>query len=157
MVIRDCTTALLIEMINDPKSYFDPKIPKSTKEDIELVDSVLLHWYKFVDFHNLALDEARDINMYLKPLRRHLDDIEQADVPELEILLAPMMHAIGLMWGNSTYYCKPARIIVLLQEIGNLLIDIVSNFLFFKYFLNHYHYYILRNLCEKYSLTLSDY
>lgn len=82
--------------------------------------------YLLIYFY-LALDEARDINLYLKPLRRHLDDIEQADVPELGDLLAPMMHAIGLLWGNSKFYCKPARIIVLLQEIGNLLIEIVRN------------------------------
>ncbi|XP_066917361.1 dynein beta chain, ciliary-like [Clytia hemisphaerica] len=76
-----------------------------------------------------ALDEARDINVYLKPIRRHIDEIEQADVPELNGLLAPLMHAIGLLWGNSKHYCKPARIIVLLQEMGNLLIELARNYL----------------------------
>jgi len=64
--------------------------------------------------------------MYLKPLRRHLEDIEQADIPELNVLLPPLLHSIGLLWGNSKFYCRPGRIVVLLQEIGNLLIDIVS-------------------------------
>ena len=97
----------------------------------------------------VALDEARDINMYLKPLRRHLDDIEQADVPELEVLLAPMMHAIGLLWGNSKYYCKPARIIVLLQEIGNLLVEIVSllsTLYFFYHIKNQFNNFIYEKL-----------
>lgn len=82
--------------------------------------------YNFSNFfYCVALDEARDINMHLKPLRRHLEDIEQADIPELPSLLPSMMHSIGLLWGNSKYYCQPARIVVLLQEIGNLLIELV--------------------------------
>ena len=64
--------------------------------------------------------------MHLKPLRRHLEDIEQADTAELPALLPPLMHAIGLLWGNSKHYCQPSKIVVLLQEIGNLLIDIVN-------------------------------
>lgn len=75
--------------------------------------------------------------MHLKPLRRHLEDIEQADISELPQLLPSMMHAIGLLWGNSKYYCQPARIIVLLQEIGNLLIElvIINTFFFSSLFL----------------------
>ncbi len=78
--------------------------------------------------NSAALDEARDINTYLKPLRKHLEEFEQLDFPEVKESLAPMLHVIGLIWGNSAYYCRPGRIIVLLQEIGNLLIDLVSTF-----------------------------
>lgn len=53
-----------------------------------------------------ALDEARDINMHLKPLRKHMEDIEQTEIPDLHLLLPPMMHCIALLWTNSKHYCK---------------------------------------------------
>lgn len=77
----------------------------------------------------LALDEARDINMHLKPVRRHIEDLEQAELPEMHMFLPPLMHNIGLLWGNSKHYCKPGRIVVLLQEIGNMLIELARNYL----------------------------
>ena len=72
-----------------------------------------------------ALDEAQDINRHLKPLRRQLDDIEQEELPDTINLIAPLLHTIGMIWGNSKHYCKPARIVVLLQEIGNMFIEMV--------------------------------
>jgi dynein heavy chain len=71
------------------------------------------------------LEEARDINTYLKPLRRQLEDMEQYDFTEIEKVLPALMHTIGLIWANSKFYCRPARIIVLLQEMCNMLIDMV--------------------------------
>ena len=76
-----------------------------------------------------ALDEARDISMHLKPLRKHIEDIEQTEIPELHLLLPPLMHSIALLWTNSKHYCKPGRIVVLLQEIGNLFIELARNYL----------------------------
>ena len=63
--------------------------------------------------------------MHLKPLRQHLEEIEQTEVSDLPQVLAPMLHVMGLLWGNSKYYCDPGRIVVLSQEIGNLLIELV--------------------------------
>ena len=62
-----------------------------------------------------ALDEARDINAYLRPLSRIFDDLEQEELPDMMLMIAPMLHTIGLLWGASKYYSKPGRIIVLLQ------------------------------------------
>lgn len=76
-----------------------------------------------------ALDEARDINMHLKPLRKHIEDIEQTEIPDLHLLLPPMMRCIALVWTHSKHYCKPGRIVVLLQEIGNLFIELARNYL----------------------------
>ena len=56
-----------------------------------------------------ALDEARDINMHLKPLRKHMEDIEQTEIPDLHLLLPPMMHCLALLWTNSKHYCKPGN------------------------------------------------
>ncbi|XP_014668470.1 PREDICTED: LOW QUALITY PROTEIN: dynein beta chain, ciliary-like [Priapulus caudatus] len=69
-----------------------------------------------------ALAEAQDVSLYLTPLARHFDDLEQADFADVVPLLRPMMHVICLVWSRSRYYCTPGRVVVLLQEICNLLI-----------------------------------
>ncbi len=61
----------------------------------------------------------------MKPLRFHFEDMEQADFDQAEKLLVPLMHTICLVWANSEHYNTPARIIVLLQETCNMLIDMV--------------------------------
>ena len=63
--------------------------------------------------------------MFLKPLRRQLEDMEQYDFTEIEKILPALMHTIGLIWANSKFYCRPSRIIVLLQEMCNMLIEMV--------------------------------
>ncbi|XP_070790567.1 dynein axonemal heavy chain 9 [Pituophis catenifer annectens] len=76
-----------------------------------------------------ALIEAQDINMHLKPLQHPLEEIENVEFNEMKPLLNCMLHIVCLIWGTSKYYCAPARIIVLLQEICNLLIQQAKNFL----------------------------
>ncbi|KAJ8313224.1 hypothetical protein KUTeg_009222, partial [Tegillarca granosa] len=76
-----------------------------------------------------ALDEAYDINLFLKPLRHHFEDYEQAEFDESIPLLGPMMHCVCLVWSNSQYYNTPARIVVILQEICNMIINQARNFL----------------------------
>ena len=78
----------------------------------------------------LALTEAQDINLHLKPLRSHIEDVEQSEFDEVKKHLSPMMHVICLIWSHSKYYNTPARIIVLLQEICNLLIHLVCSLTF---------------------------
>ena len=78
----------------------------------------------------VALTEAQDINLHLKPLENYFLDLEQAEYdgdPGIDKMLAPLMHVICLVWANSSYYNQPARIVVLLQETCNLLIETVSN------------------------------
>jgi len=72
-----------------------------------------------------ALAEAQDINLHLRPLRAHFEEIEQADFEDLQKHLEPMMHVVCLVWASSNYYNTPARIIILLQEICNLIIVLV--------------------------------
>ena len=82
-----------------------------------------------------ALTEAQDINMYLKPLRHHFEDFEQAEFDESKKLLAPMMNCLCLVWAHSEYYNTPARIIVLLQEICNMIINMVSFYNIYQVFI----------------------
>lgn len=73
--------------------------------------------------HHKALEEARDINIFLKPLERHIEDLENTDFSEVKVRFAPLMHTVCLVWANSKYYNTPVRVIVLLQEVCNLLIQ----------------------------------
>ncbi|XP_013396327.1 dynein beta chain, ciliary isoform X2 [Lingula anatina] len=107
----------------------DPKVRKMA----ELLEKTNSSY--FPSFKNLfrdvvaALTEAQDINMYLKPLRNHVDDIEGADFCDVKPLLPPLMHVICLIWSNSQFYNTPARIIVVLQEVCNTLINSARNYL----------------------------
>ena len=89
------------------------------------------HWYLWnylcAIFYS-ALTEAQDINLHLKPLKNHFEDLEQAEFDEAHKLFPPILHVICLVWANSDYYNTPGRIVVLLQEMCNLLINMVRHF-----------------------------
>ncbi|KAM7371234.1 hypothetical protein PAMP_010722 [Pampus punctatissimus] len=70
-----------------------------------------------------ALEEAKDICTYLKPLQRLFEDMESAEFSDVRGQIGPLMHIVCLVWANSRYYNTPARLIVLLQETCNLLIQ----------------------------------
>ncbi|GFN78401.1 dynein heavy chain 9, axonemal, partial [Plakobranchus ocellatus] len=107
----------------------DPKVRKMA-ELLERANSSYFPSFKNI-FRDVvaALTEAQDINMHLKPLRHQLEDLEQAEFDESGKLMAPMMHTVCLIWSHSEYYNTPARIIVLLQEICNMIIEMARNFL----------------------------
>ena len=71
----------------------------------------------------IAYEEAKDTRIYLKPLRMTFDDLEQIDFYDLSGKLSITMHLIFTVWCNSKYYNMPNKIIVLLQEVCNLLIN----------------------------------
>uniref|UniRef100_H3ASB2 Dynein, axonemal, heavy polypeptide 9 like n=1 Tax=Latimeria chalumnae TaxID=7897 RepID=H3ASB2_LATCH len=70
-----------------------------------------------------AVSEAQDIELHLRPLKRHIAYLEESNFPDIEPLILPLFHTICLIWSHSRYYCFPARVIILLQEFCNLLID----------------------------------
>ncbi|KAF7661538.1 hypothetical protein LDENG_00259550 [Lucifuga dentata] len=70
-----------------------------------------------------ALEESKDICMYLRPLQSWFEEMENAEFPNVKKQIDPLMHVVCLVWANSKYYNKQARLIVLLQEICNLLIQ----------------------------------
>lgn len=80
-----------------------------------------LHWMLYCVYK--ALNEAKNINAFLKSMEKRLEDLESADFSEVKGKIAGLMHTVCLIWANSKYYNKPARVIVLLQEICNLLIQ----------------------------------
>lgn len=101
-----------------------------------------------------ALEEARDIHMHLKPLKAHFEDMEEADYLELHKRFSPFFHTLCLVWTHSHHYQQPARLVVLLQEVANLLIELVylyvlliSCVFFFHAFCEYIHYSFLDSIC----------
>nr|CAD7441493.1 unnamed protein product [Timema bartmani] len=70
-----------------------------------------------------ALAEAKDIVLYLKPLMKHLALLEDTDFSEVTPFLRPLLYTVCLIWSHSCYYCNSSKIIVLLRQICNLLIN----------------------------------
>ncbi|CAH8868903.1 unnamed protein product [Trichobilharzia szidati] len=70
-----------------------------------------------------ALREAQDIDMHLSIMRTQLEDMEQAEFDQLSQHIEPIFHIICLIWASSKGYRQPARILVLLQELCNLMIN----------------------------------
>lgn len=83
-----------------------------------------------------ALYEAQDVDLHLRPLERHIQSLQETELPKLRALIPPLFHTICLIWSHSTFYNTPARILVLLQEFCNLFIDQVAQIL------NNYEYLI---------------
>ncbi|XP_063821324.1 dynein beta chain, ciliary-like [Ostrinia nubilalis] len=69
-----------------------------------------------------ALEEAKEIDLYLHTLDKHFFKLEIADFTECQILFRPMFHVICMIWRDSKYYCSSSKLIVLLKQINNLLI-----------------------------------
>jgi len=88
---------------------------------------VAFHCYDYVSSACCAaLDEAQDISLYLKPFKQMLDQIELVEFQYMGQHLPSLMHVVCLTWSHSSYYCKPGRVAVLLQEMCNFLIEKVS-------------------------------
>ena len=74
----------------------------------------------------VGLVEAHDISMHLKPLRRMFENFEEMEYLELPRRFPSLFHVVALVWANSTHYRQPVRLVVLLQEICNMIIHLVS-------------------------------
>uniref|UniRef100_H0Z5T6 Dynein axonemal heavy chain 17 n=1 Tax=Taeniopygia guttata TaxID=59729 RepID=H0Z5T6_TAEGU len=70
-----------------------------------------------------ALSEAQDITLHLTPLQQPLEHIEAAEFSRVKPLLVPLLHAVCWLWATCGHYSVPLRLVVLLQEICNLLIQ----------------------------------
>uniref|UniRef100_A0A2K5ISM5 Dynein axonemal heavy chain 17 n=1 Tax=Colobus angolensis palliatus TaxID=336983 RepID=A0A2K5ISM5_COLAP len=76
-----------------------------------------------------GLKEANDIVLHLKPLRILLEEMEQADFTMLPTFIAKVLDTICFIWATSEYYNTPVRIIVILQEFCNQIIEMTRTFL----------------------------
>ncbi|NXA28829.1 DYH17 protein, partial [Ibidorhyncha struthersii] len=76
-----------------------------------------------------GLEEAKDISLHLQPLRLLLEEMEQADYSQLQPYVDRALCTVRLLCAHCQHYSSPARVIVVLQEICNLLIEMTRNFL----------------------------
>uniref|UniRef100_A0AAQ5YFA8 Dynein, axonemal, heavy polypeptide 9 like n=1 Tax=Amphiprion ocellaris TaxID=80972 RepID=A0AAQ5YFA8_AMPOC len=74
-------------------------------------------------FKDVSVLEAEDIDLHLRPLRRQISNLEERSFPQVDTLLPPLFHTLCLIWCHSKYYCTPQRMVVLLQEFCNLIIE----------------------------------
>ncbi|NXO76324.1 DYH9 protein, partial [Sitta europaea] len=70
-----------------------------------------------------ALSEAQDIDLHLTALQQPLEHLEAVEFSRVKPLLAPVLHRVCWVWVSCEHYSVPMRIVVLLQEICNLLIQ----------------------------------
>ncbi|KAM4674546.1 dynein axonemal heavy chain 17-like [Amazona ochrocephala] len=76
-----------------------------------------------------GLEEAEDISFHLQPLCILLEEMEQADYSKLPPYLDRALCTVRLLRANCRHYSSPTRVVAILQEICNLLIDLTRNFL----------------------------
>uniref|UniRef100_A0A8U8C9W7 Dynein axonemal heavy chain 17 n=1 Tax=Geospiza parvula TaxID=87175 RepID=A0A8U8C9W7_GEOPR len=70
-----------------------------------------------------ALSEAQDIDLHLTALQQPLEHVEAAEFSKVKPLLVPLLHVVCWIWASCQHYSVPLRLVVLLQEICNLLIQ----------------------------------
>uniref|UniRef100_A0A3Q1GUN9 Dynein heavy chain tail domain-containing protein n=1 Tax=Acanthochromis polyacanthus TaxID=80966 RepID=A0A3Q1GUN9_9TELE len=88
---------------------------------IEILRRVKSSYYSA--FKDVSVLEAEDIDLHLRPLRRQISNLEERRFPQMDTLLPPLFHTLCLIWCHSKYYCTPQRMVVLLQEFCNLIIE----------------------------------
>ncbi|XP_055083623.1 dynein axonemal heavy chain 11 isoform X2 [Periophthalmus magnuspinnatus] len=76
-----------------------------------------------------ALKEAEDIDLHLQPLHTQLSYLETNGFAQIKQCIPSLFHTILLIWTNCRSYQRPARIVVLLQQLCNLLIDQAGTYL----------------------------
>lgn len=103
----------------------EPRV-KSMAVVLEKTNSAYYSCFKDI-FKNIviALAEAKSICLYLTPLKKHIQLLEETDFSECTPLLAPVMHVICLIWYNCKAFDQ-VKLITILKQICNLLILEVS-------------------------------
>ncbi|XP_053911715.1 dynein axonemal heavy chain 17-like [Cuculus canorus] len=75
-----------------------------------------------------GLEEAKDVGLHLQQLRILLEKLEQANYLQLQPCLDRVLCAVYLLRAHCQYYSSPARVIMLLRKICNLLIEMTCTF-----------------------------
>ncbi|NXA80882.1 DYH9 protein, partial [Thryothorus ludovicianus] len=97
---------------------------RSMVEVLERVQSIYVPAFQsMLQDVEAALSEAQDIDLHLTPLQQPLEDIEAVEFSQVKPLLVPLLHVVCWLWVTCKHYSVPVRIVVLLQEICNLLIQ----------------------------------
>ncbi|XP_063741789.1 dynein heavy chain 9, axonemal isoform X1 [Eleginops maclovinus] len=97
---------------------------------VQRADSVYLSTLR--DIHTdlqQGLKEAQDVTENLDGVQQKLEELQLMEFQQLEANTAVVMEEVQLLWIRSEFYCKPCRVVVLLQELCNLFIQRSREFL----------------------------
>ncbi|XXQ31198.1 Dynein heavy chain, cytoplasmic [Plasmodiophora brassicae] len=76
-----------------------------------------------------AKAEANENSKYLSTLRTYFQRLnEELDFPKLVALFTPILQTMVLIWSKSCTYCTCSRLVVLVREIGNSIIEQARKF-----------------------------
>ena len=76
-----------------------------------------------------SLAEAKEISLYITPLSKFFKMVEEIDFSELQGVMKILIHVIGLAWSNAKYYQNSSKLIIMLRQLSNLLIQEARRFL----------------------------
>lgn len=76
-----------------------------------------------------SLAEAKEISLYLTPLAKCFKSVEEIDFAEAKPLMASLIHSLGLAWAKCKSYQSSGKLIIMLRQICNLLIQEARRFL----------------------------
>ncbi|TPP61873.1 Dynein beta chain ciliary [Fasciola gigantica] len=76
-----------------------------------------------------AIVESETIVTFLTPLIEYFNDMENLNFEEVKPKIQPMVHLMALLWVNCEYYRNTDRIVILMTETCNLLIQMCRQFL----------------------------
>eukprot|EP00163_Fabomonas_tropica_P031151 TRINITY_DN730_c1_g2_i2.p1 TRINITY_DN730_c1_g2~~TRINITY_DN730_c1_g2_i2.p1 ORF type:complete len:4514 (+),score=1634.66 TRINITY_DN730_c1_g2_i2:234-13775(+) len=107
----------------------DPKVQKV----IEILRKSRSSYYASFDRMHTelvqGLEEATSNNNFLRPLRPYFETLTNQALTEQEENFRPMVHVCSLIWQNSAHYNTTGRMVVLMREICNALIDGATEYL----------------------------
>nr|XP_054501355.1 dynein axonemal heavy chain 9-like [Agelaius phoeniceus] len=93
-------------------------------EVLERVQSIYVPAFQsLLEDVQAALREAQDIDLHLTALQQPLEQVEAVEFSKVKPLLVPLLHVVCWIWASCQHYSMPLRLVVLLQEICNLLIQ----------------------------------
>lgn len=97
---------------------------------LEKTDSAYFPCFRTL-FNNVitSLAEAREISLYLMPLAKFFKSVEEIDFAEAKPLMAILIHTLGLAWAKCNSYQNSSKLIIILRQICNLLIQEARRFL----------------------------
>ncbi|XP_074539499.1 dynein axonemal heavy chain 11 isoform X2 [Halichoeres trimaculatus] len=139
ILMTGCNTGPIAELkfwasrksnLQDIYHQFQSPIVQKMAEMLEMMDSSYYPTLNSLMGNILdALQEAKDIDLHLQPLHGQLSQLEKEDFPHLKTFIPALFHTLYLTWTTCQSYQKPARIVLLLQELCNLLIEQASTYL----------------------------
>lgn len=97
---------------------------------LETIDSVYYPSYRVAHRNTVcALNESRDVRMYLNALARQTEMFETTDFNETHVFVKPMLTCVSLVWAHSKYYTSNEHWTRLFRMLSNLMIHESAKYL----------------------------